>query len=593
MNGKGAPTVAIPRIDADATVDGNLDEPAWQQAARLGGFWEYQPADGRPAEEETEVRVWYSPKAIWFGVIAHDRAPSSIRATVADRDKIQGDDNVRIYLDTFDDHRRAYFFGVNPLGAQEDGVRAEGGFTAGSLTGGTTDLNPDFLWESKGRLTADGYVVEIRVPFKSLRFKGGDPKQWGIQVIRTVQRTGHQDAWTDLRRANASFLLQDGTLAGLHDIHRGVVVEAQPFVTGSVSGARDSTGTFGRGGVHSEFGGNLRLGFQSLTVDATANPDFSQVESDAGQVTVNQRFALFYPEKRPFFLEGIELFATPNQLVYTRQIENPIGGVKITGKTGRVTYAHLTALDEVGGGAPNALFDVGRVRADFGQNSTAGLTYTDRSAGSAYSRVLAGDVRYVFGKLYYFQTQLGGSWTRDSAATRSSPIWQGELDRTGRKWGFNYQLTGIGRDFEAAGGFVPRNDIVRVHGFNRFTWYGAPGARVEYFQVFFGPENYWSYDGFRTGTPIEGSQMANASLHFRGGWNLTVNPQHAFVLPDPGLYTGYSVATGGIGSAYTPPGTKDGWSVTASLATPVYQGFNATASAARGAAVNYAEGSLG
>ena len=163
-----------------------LDEAPWQRAARLSGFWEYQPADGRPAGEETEVRVWYSANAIYFGIIAHDAQPGAIRATVADRDNIQGDDNVRIYLDTFNDHRRAYFFGVNPLGAQEDGVRAEGGSSPGNITGGTTDLNPDFLWESKGHLTPDGYVVEIRIPFKSLRFSGDDPKAWGIQVIRTV-----------------------------------------------------------------------------------------------------------------------------------------------------------------------------------------------------------------------------------------------------------------------------------------------------------------------------------------------------------------------------------------------------------------------
>ena len=594
VNGVGAPSVPIPRIDATATIDGRLDEAPWQQATRLSGFWEYQPADGRPAGEETEVRVWYSSTAIYFGIIAHDPQPDAIRATVADRDNIQGDDNVRIYLDTFNDHRRAYFFGVNPLGAQEDGVRAEGGFSAGSITGGTTDLNPDFLWESKGHLTPDGYVVEIRIPFKSLRFRGADPKAWGIQVIRTVQRTGYQDSWTDLRRANASFLLQDGTLTGIHDIHRGVVVEAQPFVTGAVSGQQDSTGTFSRGAWRTEFGANLKLGFSSFSVDATANPDFSQVESDAGQVTVNQRFALYYPEKRPFFLEGIELFATPNQLVYTRQIQNPVGGLKVAGKVGRFTIAHLTALDEPGGGSDNALFDVGRVRADFGENSTAGITYTDRSAGSLYSRVVAGDVRYVFGKLYYFETQLGGSWVRDSTGQRSSPIWHEELDRTGRQWGFNYQLNGIGRGFEARAGFVPRTDIVSAHGFNRFTWYGAPGALMESFTVFFGPQATWDYAHFSAAHPIEGSESATMMVRLRGGWNLSLVPTHAYVLPDPTLYTGYAVGHGANPTTpYAVPGMLDGWTGQLTAGTPVYQGFNASASLFRGAAVLFAEGSLG
>ncbi|MFI5234594.1 MAG: DUF5916 domain-containing protein [Gemmatimonadales bacterium] len=595
VNGQGAPTVTIPRIEAAPAIDGTLDEAVWQQATRLTGFWEYQPADGRPAGEETEVRVWYSSSAIYFGIIAHDRDPGSIRATVADRDNIQGDDNVRIYLDTFNDRRRAYFFGVNPLGAQEDGVRAEGGFTAGSITGGTTDLNPDFLWESKGHLTPEGYVVEIRIPFKSLRFRGDDPKSWGIQIVRTIQRTGYQESWTDLRRANASFLLQDGTIAGIHGIHRGVVVEAQPTITGSVSGTRDTTtGAFTRGAERTDIGGNLKLGFNSFSIDATANPDFSQVESDAGQVTVNQRFALFFPEKRPFFLEGIELFATPNQLVYTRQIGNPIGGIKVAGKIGNFTIAHLTALDETGGGASNALFDVGRIRADFGENSTAGLTYTDRSAGSEYNRVVAADVRYVFGKLYYFQSQFGGSWTRDSAGSRSSPIWLEEFDRTGRQWGFNYQVTGIGAGFDARAGYVPRTDIVQAHGFNRFTWYGKPGATIESFTTFFGPEATWNYDGFSTSHPVEGDQSITNMFRFRGGWNLTITPKHAFVLPDPALYTGYTVdhGVGGI-APYIPPGTLDGWQIHTQLSTPVYRGFNADATVLRGTAVLFAEGSLG
>ena len=138
-------SVSIPRLEATAEIDGRLDEPAWGQAARLSGFHQYQPVDSRPAEEATEVLVWYAPTAIYFGIIAHDQDPGSVRATVADRDNLDADDRVTIYLDTFNDRRRAFFFTVNPLGSQEDGVRTEGGFTAGSLTAGTTDKNPDYL----------------------------------------------------------------------------------------------------------------------------------------------------------------------------------------------------------------------------------------------------------------------------------------------------------------------------------------------------------------------------------------------------------------------------------------------------------------
>ena len=494
--GTGAPDVAIPRIEAEPAIDGRLDEPVWSGAARLTGFSQYQPVDGRPAEEATDVLVWYSPSAIYFGIVAHDRQPGGIRATHADRDNIDSDDNVTIYLDTFNDRRRAFFFAVNPLGVQQDGVRTEGASSAGNLFGGMVDRNPDYIFESRGMVTDSGYQVEIRIPFKSLRYRGGGPQKWGLQIDRIIQRTGYEDTWTDARRANASFLIQAGTLTGLHDLHRGVVLEAQPFVTATANGARDAGGTFTRDKVNPDAGLNLRAGLTNLSLDATVNPDFSQVESDVGQVTVNQRFALFFPEKRPFFLEGIELFSTPNQLVYSRQIVNPIAGGKITGKVGGFGLAHLTAVDQdVDGTRREALFNVTRLRRDFGSNSTAGLTFTDRSVlqSPEYNRVLAGDVRYVFGKLYYIEGQLGGAWTNDAVGRRSAPIWKLEYDRTGRSWGFNYQLNAVGRDFVTRAGFVPRNDIVSFHAYNRLSFYGARGALFESFTTFFGPERIWRY----------------------------------------------------------------------------------------------------
>ncbi|HSM15944.1 MAG TPA: DUF5916 domain-containing protein, partial [Gemmatimonadales bacterium] len=328
--GQGAPTVTGPRLERSVEVDGRLDEPVWADAVRLTGFHQYQPVDSRPAEERTEVLVWYSPQALHFGVVAFDRHPASIRASVADRDNLGSDDRIVIYLDTFNDRRRAFFFGVNPLGAQQDGVRTEGGSpSAGNLFGGSIDLNPDYYFESKGVITDSGYVVEVRIPFKSLRYPGNGPQRWGLNIVRTVQRTGYEDTWTDVRRANASFLAQAGVIEGLHDLDRGIVAEIQPFVTATANGARNqTTGRFDRDALDPDIGVNARLGFTNLSIDLTGNPDFSQVESDEGLVTVNERFALFFPEKRPFFLEGIELFSTPNQLVYTRRVANPVVGAK-------------------------------------------------------------------------------------------------------------------------------------------------------------------------------------------------------------------------------------------------------------------------
>ena len=574
VEGKGSPPADIPRIEAGIRLDGNLDEPVWSQATRLTGFWQSQPVDGRPAEERTEVLVWYAPDAIYFGIIAHDKVPAAIRATVADRDNLDNDDHIVLDIDTFHDRRRAFSFAVNPLGAQSDGVRSEGAGQVSSLIPGSTDLNPDFLWDSKGRITATGYQVEVRIPFKSLRYPGGDLQSWGFNVTRVVQRTGYTDTWTDVRRANASFLGQEGAIGGLHDLEGGIAVEAQPFVTATANGARDEiTGGFERDEVDPEAGLNLRLGFTSFALDGTYNPDFSQVESDAAQVTVNERFALFYPEKRPFFLEGIELFGTPQTLVYTRRIVNPKGGLKLTGKFGQLGTALLSAVDETGTG--DAWFNIGRLRYDFGSNSLAGVTFTNRDAVDAHNRVLAGDLRYVYG-LYYIQAQLGGSYTSDLAGDRTAPIWQAEWDRTGRAWGFNYLLKGIGEGFDDQAGFVNRlrSNVVNGHFFNRLTHYGARGALLENLTVFFGPDRTWDYDGFGLRPGIEGFDQIDATFQLRDGWELNGHVQRDFVDFQDTTYSDYTSGAAD-GPAYLPPDDFNGFTWSAKVTTPTWRKLGA------------------
>ena len=599
VNGAGKPTFSVPRIEAVATIDGVLDDPAWQSATRLTGFSQYEPVDSRPAEERTEVLIWYSPTAIHFGILAYDRHPESIRATLADRDNIDSDDHVIIYLDTFKDRRRAFFFAVNPLGSQQDGVRSEGAASAGNMFGGSIDKNPDYLYESRGRITDSGYVVEVRIPFKSLRYPGNGPQNWGINFLRRIQRTGYNDTWTDVHRASASFLLQAGTLEGLHDLHRGLVFEAQPFVTASANGALNSTGDFDRQKLDTEAGLNLRLGLTNLSLDATLNPDFSQVESDVSQVTVNERFALFFPEKRPFFLEGIELFSTPNQLVYTRQIVNPIAGGKVTGKFGSLGIAHLTAVDQVDEdglpGNEDVLFNITRVRRDFGSNSLVGATFTDRSTLDApdYNRVVSGDLRYVFAKLYYFEAQLGGSWTRTGTTpVLSSPIWKLEYDRTGRSWGFNYQVNSIGEDFITRSGFVNRNNVDFARGFNRLTWYGARGAWLENFTTFFGVNRFWNY-GHLGGDAIEGSEEITGRFLVRGGWLLQLHTEREFVDFNPADFSDYTVDNGTDTTAFVVASGASGLNTDISLSTPVFQSLDANISLGVGSGAIFDEGTEG
>jgi hypothetical protein len=597
VDGHGAPSVTIPRIEASITVDGRLDESPWTEAARLGGFSQYQPVDGRPAEERTEVLVWYSPTALHFGIIAYDRERGSVRATVADRDSLDRDDTVTVYLDTFADRRRAFFFTVNPLGIQQDGVQTEGGYNAGmmfggSMSGGSTDKNPDYEWDSRGRLTEDGFMVEIRIPFKSLRYPGNGPQKWGLNIQRKVQRTGYVDTWTDVRRASSSFLGQAGAIDGIHDMKRGVVTELQPFVTTASNGVAVEPGGYSREDLDVNPGANLRFGFTNLSIDATVNPDFSQVESDAGQVTVNERFALFYPEKRPFFLEGIELFSTPNQLVYSRQIAAPLAGGKVTGKFGRLNVAYLSAKDKESAGS--ALFNVGRVRADFGRDSTIGVTITDRHRSADFNRVAAVDSRVVFAKLYYVQGQFGRSWTEQSGSRHDAPIWLAEFDRTGRAWGFNYRLTGIGEAFQARVGYVPRNDIVEFHGSNRLSWYGARGALVEQFTTFFGPTRIWRYAEFGRAEAIEGNEDVNLMFSLRGGWSARGSVSRDFVRFEPRDYTGYEVQTpDGPAPFDVPDGLSGLFGTGVTLSTPTFKAVNASVQTQWSSVAIFAEASEG
>src|SRR5881296_3912554 len=543
--------VAPPRVEADARVDGVLDEPVWRRAAHLIGFSQYRPVDGRPAEDSTEVLVWYAPDAIYFGIRAFERHGAVVRATLADRDNIDSDDNVAILLDTYLDHRRATMFAVNPLGVQEDGVwsdgvaaGAAGGPSAGGRFDATIDLNPDYVYESRGRVTAQGYEVEVRIPFKSLRYQSADPQDWGIQVVRSVQHSGYEETWTPAVRANASFLIQAGRLVGLGALRRGLVLDLTPEFTTKVDGAPTTPGYDYRGTP--EVAGNLRWGLtQNLGATATANPDFSQVEADVGQVTLNQRFALFYPEKRPFFLEGLEQFDTPNSLIYTRRIVHPVFGAKLAGKVGGTGIAYLGAVDnqDESAAGTNPVYNLVRLRRDLGPTSTVGLAYTDWIDGDDYNRVLGADARVVWRRIWFSEVQVGGSWTRDATGARAGKLWDVTFaDRTGRAYGNHFELLGIERTFQDTSGFVNRVDLVAGRTFNRFTWYGRPGALLEQLSAIVGFAPIWRYADFgRLRGTVEDTLQNFWVATLRGGWalNLTLSLNHFSF--DPAAYAGETV----------------------------------------------------
>lgn len=571
----------LPRIDASARIDGVLDDEVWSRAARFVGFTQYRPVDGRPAEDSTEVLAWYAPDAIYFGIRAFEAHGGVVRATLADRDNIAADDNVQILLDTFNDQRRALLFAVNPLGMQEDGVRSEGlagaagGSNAGFRFDGVVDLNPDYVYQSHGRVTSWGYEVEVRIPFKSLRYQSAATQDWGVQFVRTTQHTGYEDTWTPVVRASASFLIQSGTLKELTGLRRGLVMDVSPEFTSRVDGAPGAS-DYGYGEVDPQFGVNLRWGItQNLSLTGTVNPDFSQVEADVGQVTVNERFALFFPEKRPFFLEGLEQFDTPNALIYTRRISSPVAGAKLTGKVGGTAVAYIGAVDDdaLSATGDHPIVNLLRLRRDLGANSTLGLAYTDRVEGGAFNRVLGVDTRMIWKRIWFSEAQAVGSWTRDTTgALRTGELWTVTFyDRTGRSYGNHGELIGASPDFQAGSGFVNRTNFVSARIFNRFSFYGKPGALVEQATTFFLVQPTWQYeDFFDFKSTFEGNVGETWLLNLRGGWGVNANWQNLHQRFDPADYAGHTVEAGAGGTVpfVVPHGRYNLWGGNIGFNTP-------------------------
>lgn len=522
--------VAPPRIDASITVDGVLDEPVWARAARLSGFSQYAPSDGRAADDSTEVLVWYSPTAIHFGIRAYAE-PGTVRATLADRDKMYNDDYIGIFLGTFNDQRQATVFSVNPLGVQGDGTVLDAGSNGTGGFGGIqqgrplVDISPDFLFESKGRLTPWGYQVEVRIPFKSLKYQSADTQTWGLNVIRTVQSRGHEDSWAPALRAAASYLGQFGSLTGLTDLRRGVVLDVNPFVTTRSLGALGTRG-YAYDTRRPEAGSNVRWGLtNNLTLNGTIKPDFAEVESDASQFQADPRVALRFPEKRPFFLDGIEQFSTPNNLVYTRRIVSPLGAAKLTGKVAGSSIALLSAVDDQttsATGIRNPVYNILRLQRDFAASSRAGIIYTDKVDGGRSNRVAGIDARVVVGKIYSAQLQVAGSRTvTPGAPTLVAPLWLAQLNRSGRILVTRYSLSGIDEDFRASSGFLSRVGVANGTLDHLVTWYGPTGGVFESVSQDVLLNGTWQYSGF-----VQGRSAQDKKLHFntnaalRGGWRV-------------------------------------------------------------------------
>ena len=527
-NGRaGRLDVQPPRLEAEIKVDGTLDEAAWADAALLTGFSQFTPVDGVAAADSTEVLVWYSATAIHFGIRAFE-AHGAVHATLADRDKITADDFIQILLGTFDDGRQASVFAVNPLGVQSDGALVETGSTSGNgfnnavVKRETADLRPDFVFESKGRLTDYGYEVEVRIPFKSLRFQPAKEQRWGINITRQVQHSGAEDSWAPAKRASASFLAQSGHLVGLTELRRGLVLEFNPSLTSRTTGSPGSDGWEYSGGGP-ELGGSVRWGVtNNLNLNATANPDFSQVESDEGQFQFDPRNEIFFTEKRPFFLDGIEQFTTPNSLIYTRRIVQPVAAAKLTGKGFGTEIALLSAVDDAAvsaTGDDHPVYNLLRLQRDLGAQSRVGVVYTDRIVGGNYNRVGGMDGRILFGGINTLQLQLAGSRTRTAGFTTTAPLWYARYVRNGRTFGFRAQLNASDPDFRAQSGFFSRPGLSHANLDPRVTVYGESGRLVESFTADVNLDGLYRYQQYFTTDGMQEEKIhVNTNVRLRGGW---------------------------------------------------------------------------
>lgn len=496
-------------------VDGVLDDAAWAAAEPFDLPYEYFPADNAPAPVRTECRLAYDAATLYFACTAHDPEPHRIRANFTDRDAALGDDNVSLFLDPFHDQRRAFQFRINPLGVQMDATYSE--------LYKSEDFTWDAIWTSAARRTEQGYVVEAAIPFSALRFPGtSDVQTWGIMVGRTYPRSVvHRLRSSFVRRNDACVLCQADRLTGLRGMRPGRGIELTPTLTTRRSDARTTfpDGALKTGEVKPELGFSGRWSVTpNVTLNATVNPDFSQVEADVAQLQVNERFALSYPEKRPFFLEGADFFQTPLDLVFTRSLIEPTGGVKLTGKEGAHAFAAFAVQDRFtsllfpsNAGTAQALLQedvqavVGRYRRDVGRASTLGVLYTGRM-GEDYGNHVAGvdgTVRLspaAFVRFQYAHSQTDYPDSIAGVAKQRTEAFGGDMFNavavsSTRSWILQASYLDVGPRFRADAGFVPRADFRQLTTRAERVYWGRPGHWFRRLSVAGAAYNTMDYSG--------------------------------------------------------------------------------------------------
>ncbi len=493
-----AQPVRLTRFEKPPVIDGKLNDDVWKTAAVLKDFQQVQPGDNIAASKQTEVLIGFDAKFLYVAYRAFDEK-DKVRANIAKRDAIFDDDYVGLFFDTFNDQRKAYEMNFNPFGIQADGVMTEDG---------NEDFSVDFVVESKGEVNESGYIVEVAIPFKSLRYEAGKGKLWGVHFYRRIKRFNNElDMWMPISRDITNWLAQTGHITGLEGISTERTLELIPTLTLSETGKRVQTLTasdLGRAALPGERFENKPVTFEpgltakfgitpTVTLDLALNPDFAQVEADQTVVTANQRFPIFFEEKRPFFLEGIDIFRTQSQVVHTRAIVDPDIALKLSGKRGRNTFGLLMASDNAPGNFSdeerqeirrnvesdtpddrlkfldkNAYIGVLRLKRDVGRESSLGFFATTYNFIERHNHLLGFDGRFKIdpktvtsfeligttSRTFFRDADLGSNIYRTGNAFAYSYVW----DYTGRHFGYVFNAAGRTRDYRSDVGFVRRNN---------------------------------------------------------------------------------------------------------------------------------------
>jgi hypothetical protein len=507
------PPVRLPRVSHPPSIsdfEGMAPHGAALELAKVTEFIQQSPSDGQPATKRTDVYIGYDESNIYFVWLCFDD-PRNVRAQLQRREATVpfNEDYVELMLDTFHDQRHAFVFDVNPMGEQADGLWLEGGNTA--------DYSFDTVWNSTGKITPQGYIVYMAIPFRSMRFHPAPDQTWGITLMRYIARADENDFWPRVSSRISGQLNQEATIGGLERVTPSHNMQFNPYTSFRSFRSLDDRDPlqprFSERTAQFKLGLDSKFVFHdSLVLDTTINPDFSQVESDEPQNTVNQRFEVFFPEKRPFFLENSNFFGDTNigvyslsQMLFTRRIADPSFGTRLTGKQGPWNLGFFVADDRSPGKAvpqsdplsgSRAYFAVGRVSHDFGEQNSVGVIYTDREFHGSFNRVGGFDVNYRLSKNWtaWYRGVVSSTTDVFSKQYLFGQDHEAVINNIGRRLSYEGMYQDITPNFRTETGFVPRTDLRNFSQYFHFYWRPENKALV-FHGLELNTKDYWDHRG--------------------------------------------------------------------------------------------------